>query len=415
MIWWAVEAKAGTDPDAVLALFREPSAWAAPVAVSTLQERLMRRFAAAGGRKDLDACVRLLEAAPGPEHVARLMTGLEAAYLGRSTAGLPARLSDALEKHGGSSVVLGLRRARPESVAEALRTLADPSGDREKQLQYLRVLGEVRIDACRPAILDVARSSPINPLRSAALSALAVYDDPAIADEVLKVYATLPDDVLASAWSLLAARRSWAASFLSAAADGRVDPRSIPREVVDQLRALKDPKVDELAARAFGPPASESAAGAKERIARLAAVARSGGGTPKAGRAVFEDRCARCHSLFGKGGNVGPELTSYRRDDLDAMLASIVEPSAEVREGYAAYTLATTDGRVLSGVCADQDSRVIVLRTPDGEERTFAREDVEEFEPSKTSLMPAGLLDDLSDDQVRDLFSYLRVTQPIID
>ncbi|AMV37764.1 PVC-type heme-binding CxxCH protein [Planctomyces sp. SH-PL62] len=415
LIWWAVEAKVGTDPEAVLAMFRDREAWEAPIAVSTIQERLMRRFAAAGGRKDLDACVRLLEAAPGPEHVARLMTGLEAAYLGRSTAGLPPRLADALEQHGGSSIVLGLRRAKPEAVAEALRALGDPGGDREKPLQYLRVLGEVRIDACRPAILELARTSPVNPLRSAALSALAVYDDPEIADEVMKMYTSLPDDVLASAWSLLASRRAWAATFLDAAVDGRVDARAVPREVVDRFRALKDPKVDELAVRAFGPAPSDAPADLKERMAKFAGVARSGGGTPKAGRAIFQERCERCHTLFGKGGNVGPELTTFRRDDLDSLLLAVVDPSAEVREGYVAYTLATTDGRVLTGVRADEDPHVVVLRCPDGEERTIAREDVEAFEPSKTSIMPPGLLDDLTDDQVRDLFSYLRVSQPIID
>jgi len=415
LIWWAIESQATADPDAVTATFREAGAWSGAVSKSTLQERLMRRFAAAGGPADLERCVKLLEAAPGPEDVKRLMTGLEAAYAGRSTASLPAALADALEKNGGASVVLGLRRGRPEAVAEANRVLADPDGDREKQMQYLRVLGEVRVDACRPAVEALALKSPINPLRSAALSALAVYDDPALADAVLATYAALSDDVRASVLDLLATRRPWATSLLEAAAAGRIDPRSIPLDVAARLRLLKDAKVDALVDRLFGPAVAASTAERRERVERLKALADDGGGTPKAGRALFQERCGRCHMLFDKGGNVGPDLTPYRRDDLDAMLLAVVDPSAEIREGYAAYAVATSDGRVLSGVRVDSDPRVVVLRTADGEERAVDRDDVEAMEPAKTSLMPDGLLDDLTDDQVRDLLAYLRAGQPVIN
>lgn len=415
LIWWAIEAKATTDPEAVVAEIRRPETWNGAIGKAAIQERLMRRFAAAGGPADLARCVELLEAATGPDDVKRLMTGLEAAYMGRSTAGLPTPLADALEKHSGSSVVIGLRRGKPEAAAEAARLLADPDGDRDKQLQYLRVLGEVRVDSCRPAIQALALQSPINPLRSAALGALAVYDDPAIADAVLATYGSLPEDVLASARDLLATRRPWATTLLEAAAAGRVDPRSIPRDVVSRLRTLKDPKVDALADRLFGPASAGTATERKDRIARLAEIARAGGGTPKPGRALFQQRCERCHTLFNKGGKVGPDLTPFRRDDVDSLLLALVDPSAEIREGYGASNVATADGRVLSGVRVDSDPRIVILRTADGEERTLDRDDVEAIEPAKTSIMPDGLLDDLTDDQLRDLLAYLRVSQPIID
>jgi putative heme-binding domain-containing protein len=147
----------------------------------------------------------------------------------------------------------------------------------------------------------------------------------------------------------------------------------------------------------------------------LAALVRSGAGIPKPGRQIFLDHCARCHTLFGKGGKVGPDLTTYRRDDLDNMLLNIVNPSAEVREGYAGTIVATTDGRTLTGVLAEADKNVVVLRGGDGKELTLARDAIEEMKPTKTSIMPEGLLKDLSEQQVRDLFAYLRSTQPNID
>lgn len=375
----------------------------------------MRRFAATGGPADLGRCVGLLEAAPGPDDVKRLLSGLEAAYAGRSTAHLPPALADALEKHGGSSVVLGLRRGNPEAVAEVNRVLSDPGGDREKQMQYLRALGEVRVDACRSAVEALALKSPVNPLRSAALAALAVYDDPVIADAVLATFGAIPDDVQSAARDLLATRRPWARAMLEAAESGRIDPRSFPREVVAHLRSLKDDRVDALADRLFGPATATTAPERDARIARLIGLIQSGGGVPRAGQAIFQERCERCHVLFNKGGNVGPDLTPYKRDDLDAMLLAVVDPSAEIREGFAAWTVATDDGRVFSGVRVDSDPRVVLLRTADGEERAIDRDDVEAIEPAKTSLMPNGLLDDLTDDQIRDLMSYLRAGQPVIN
>ena len=69
LLWWAIEAKvATTDPEAVLALFQDRATWELPIVNRTIEERLMRRLAAAGTRKDLDRCARLLALAPGPEH-----------------------------------------------------------------------------------------------------------------------------------------------------------------------------------------------------------------------------------------------------------------------------------------------------------------------------------------------------------
>ena len=116
------------DTEAVLALFQDRATWELPIVTSTIEERLMRRLAAAGTRKDLDRCARLLALAPGPEHAKKLMAGFEAAYAGRSLAGLPQALADALARYSGQSVTLGLRQGKPEAVAEALSLLSNEQG-----------------------------------------------------------------------------------------------------------------------------------------------------------------------------------------------------------------------------------------------------------------------------------------------
>ena len=127
----------------------------------------------------------------------------------------------------------------------------------------------------------------------------------------------------------------------------------------------------------------------------------------------FTASCAACHRLFEQGGQIGPDLSTYQRDDIDTMLLNIVNPSAEVREGYENFLLTTTDGRTAVGVLVEQDNRSVVLRGLDGQDVSVERKNIQSMKAQGVSLMPAGLLSGYSDDQVRDLMAYLRSTQPL--
>jgi putative heme-binding domain-containing protein len=153
----------------------------------------------------------------------------------------------------------------------------------------------------------------------------------------------------------------------------------------------------------------------KEDLTRLQSVVAARPGMPKAGRELFAQNCAKCHTLFGKGGVAGPELTTYPRQDTDNLLLHIVDPNTAIREGYLTSIVTMVDGRTLAGVIADQDNQTVVLRGSDGKDLPLARNQIELVQPATVSLMPEGLLRSFNDDQVRDLFAYLRSSQPVID
>ena len=73
----------------------------------------------------------------------------------------------------------------------------------------------------------------------------------------------------------------------------------------------------------------------------------------------------------------------------------------------------TADGRTLNGFVEEQDNRVVVLKGADGQRLIIPRDDIEEIAAIRTSIMPEGILKPLNDQQLRDLFAYLRVTQPL--
>ena len=150
-------------------------------------------------------------------------------------------------------------------------------------------------------------------------------------------------------------------------------------------------------------------------VQRLEKVVAERPGIPKVGRELLAKTCAKCHTLFGKGGVAGPDLTTYPRQDLPNLVQNIVDPNAAIREGYLASIVTTADGRTLSGVIADQDQQIVVLRGADGKDLPIPRSEIDDIQPAKVSLMPEGLLKDFTEEQVRDLFAYLRSSQPVID
>jgi cytochrome c oxidase cbb3-type subunit I/II len=131
------------------------------------------------------------------------------------------------------------------------------------------------------------------------------------------------------------------------------------------------------------------------------------------GRVVFAKTCAACHTLYGEGGAVGPDLTGSNRANLDYILLNSVAPSDDVPEAYRTVSVLTFDGRVVNGVLAEEDASRIVLKTPEEPRLVIAKADIEQRRVSPLSMMPDGQLDQLEKQQVLDLIKYLRTTQQV--
>ena len=235
-----------------------------------------------------------------------------------------------------------------------------------------------------------------------------------VAPAVLLSYAALPEEAQTSALTLLASRATWAMALLEAVDAGRIERRVIPQDVVRKLKLYESPRHATLYAKIWGNVHAPTTAEMQSQIVRLSETVRNGSGSPYEGQKLFMASCGACHTLFGKGGQIGPDLTTFKRDDLDNMLLNVVNPNAEIREGYENYLVATKDGRTLSGFLADKDDRVIVIRGLDGQNTALPRDQITEMKSAGMSLMPEGLLDGLNEQQVRDLFAYLRSTQPLV-
>jgi putative heme-binding domain-containing protein len=122
---------------------------------------------------------------------------------------------------------------------------------------------------------------------------------------------------------------------------------------------------------------------------------------------VFVNACAACHRLFGDGGTIGPDITGSNRSNLDYLLHNILDPNAEIPNAYRSATVTLSDGRVLTGIVDTQGPSAVRVQTTSGIV-TLPRTDIASIAQSDVSMMPEGLLNPLTDEDVRSLVAYLR-------
>ncbi|MDA7917844.1 c-type cytochrome [bacterium] len=238
-------------------------------------------------------------------------------------------------------------------------------------------------------------------------------DSPVIGEAVLARLPTLPSAQFQAAGVLLLSRASWVDQWLDAAVSKEDLKSLLTPEVQSQIKLGEAPgHMDKL--EALFPEMTKEARPFAEEIARLKIVlAEKREANVRNGRTIFLARCAACHELHAEGGKIGPSLTSYQREDLRTLIPSIVQPGREIREGFENYTLKTRDGRTLVGFLKSKTPTKVILQPAGGAAVSVGAGQILTLEPSRTSLMPPGLLSGLSDQELIDFFTYLRSPQPL--
>lgn len=412
LLWWAVEDKAGNARDAVTAMFARPDLWQAPIVRQFILERLGRRLTAQRSDENFTACARLLSSAPTREDAERIIAGMEKGMAGAPLADVPAALRAPLDKlweqrpHSAMLVRLALRLGSGDARAEALERVQTKATPAAERLAYIDLLGQSARPECQLVLLHLIEATNSKPIRMAALSALQAFDDPAVAAAVLKDYADMDADLRSRARALLVGRPAWAAALLDAVQAGRLSRQDVPLDQVRQILLHGDQSLSARVNALWGSVQPQTSFEKQKEVARVMRIVKTGQGDVASGKAIFLQTCAACHKLHGGTGAIGPDLTAYDRTDLNFLVPNIVDPSASIRPEYATYTLRTTDRRVLSGPLIESNPQTVVIE--DGTARvTVPRSQIAQLEVSPISRMPEKLLENLSEQQVRDLFAYL--------
>ena len=416
LLWWAVEQHAIAGREHAIALFTAPDAWRSAMIRSTIQGRLVRRYALETGAAGHDACARLLASAPSEESRRPLLAALDDAMRGRGTVAVAPALGRAvidradLDPRDVTLTRLAARLGNRPAADRARAVAADRRSPDPDRLAMLNLLGDLKDRASLGLILDLATGddSASSAVRSAALAALGRFEDESIATALLAAYSRRDDAWQARVRELLLSRASSARSYLAAVNRGALPVKDVTLDQLGRFAALQAPDLAALVRKHWGVSRGATREERLAEVRRLNNDLRTARGDPARGRQLFHDRCAACHRLGGEGETIGPDLTYANRKDRDFLLVSLVDPSGTVRKEYQSYNVATKDGRVLSGLIAEQTPEAIVLRDARGQRTRVAVADVQELKESDVSLMPESLYKELSPEQLRDLFSFLQ-------
>jgi putative heme-binding domain-containing protein len=152
--------------------------------------------------------------------------------------------------------------------------------------------------------------------------------------------------------------------------------------------------------------------GQNVRLKEFEQIALSQSGSVDAGRKLFQEhvalKCSTCHRVDGNGKEVGPDLSSIGgKFDRPHLIESLLEPSRQIVEGYSSSVLLMVDGTVRTGIVKQESEAVVTLAELDGKLSTINQADIEQRQESPVSLMPSGLIEQLTPEQFIDLVAYL--------
>ncbi len=269
----------------------------------------------------------------------------------------------------------------------ALRAIAAASSE--------TVLAEV------PRLLDSTRS---NVVQLEAIRILGAERDPKVASILIEREPSLSPAVRREALETLFARKERIVSLLEAIEAKRIAATEIDPERRRSLREHADPAVRSRAMKLFEATSRE------DRL-KIIASYRDSLSLPadsKRGSQVFIKVCSTCHKYQGIGKDVGPDLATVATRSSDDLLIHIFDPNREVSPVYLNYTVATTDGLVISGIIAAESAGSITLKRAEGVRDEIPRSRIAEMRSSGVSLMPEGLEKDLSKSDLADLIAFLR-------
>ena len=441
LLWWAVERHAVSALTEVAGFFTSPTAWKSQSVRDAIQERLMRRWVAEGSAETFDAGARLLASAPDAERRHGLLAAIEQGFhdrpagpvtfgsgglfantetvairtnttrrqIERTTPAWSAQL-DSLWRDDITDAVLiriAARTGRPGAFARARALLADTNTKPELRLNMIQLLGELGDASDADRLLKLVGNAPES-LQVAALDALPSFDLPELAAELVRRYARLGDRVKARVRQALLSRKVWTRTILREVDSGHLPATDFSVEQLRPVALHEDKELNELVRKHWGRMSGGTAEEKLAEMRRLNNDLNAGPGDLVRGHEIFTRVCGGCHSLFGEGGKIGPDLTTANRADREFLLGSIVDPSAAIRKEFLAYEVETKDGRILSGVITDQAGGNLTLGIVTGERVVIPQAQVLSLRESAVSAMPEGLVKPLKPQELRDLFSFLQ-------
>lgn len=412
MYWYAGEPLGGSDPQRALA-------WALVAGRNfpQLPEYMIRRIGSGDPEKSLALLVGGLGTAATPALQKTFLRGMSEALQGRPQVKMPAGWKEAYGKIADhkdadlrlAATALAVTFGDAEAAHKLRDLVVDARADAAQRRQALGALVKSKDATLAPVLHRLLGDAA---LRGDALRGLAAYDAAETPAAILAVYGDLAPPQQRDAVATLGSRLIYAQALLDAVDRRKVPAGHLSADLIRQLRDLKDDRLNQQIERVWGT-VRESAADRLQLMEQYKQIVQQAGTTRKPdvelGRAIFAKTCQQCHSLFGTGAKIGPDLTGSNRANLEYLLSNVVDPSAVMAREYQPTVISTNGGRVLTGIVKETTPAALTLQTAT-EVVVVPVADIDERRQSEKSMMPDDLLKPLSPFEIRSLVAYLAST-----
>jgi putative membrane-bound dehydrogenase-like protein len=238
--------------------------------------------------------------------------------------------------------------------------------------------------------------------------------DASVADLLVKAAIQVAPTTRARIIDALTSRPESAKALFNVLGTG---PLGLTRDMVNEtqvqrLLLMGDAELATLISEKWGTMQTGNRGLMIDEITRVRRIVHETPGDFNRGWVVYDRVCGQCHQLAGRGEKVGPAIDANGRASLSQLLSNMVDPNLVIGTDYQARLVATTDGRVLSGLVIEDTPERLVLNLQGGKTASIPRNEIEQEKVSPNSLMPEGQTRQMTDQEIADLLSVLLLNNP---
>lgn len=413
LYWYAAESLVPDQIDEALSVYKASK-------IPLVRSFVVRRLSQTGDPMILAKVIQTaLSNVTDPAEQLAVLNEMSLGMKGRRQVEMPATWNAVFAKLSTSSDAnvrskafgVALTFGDPTAIEAQRNLLADTKASDAERLSALDALVGVNAPNLAPTLQSLVTETP---MQLAAITALASVEDPKTPAVLIAAFEMLPVAAKRKAIGTLASRATFGLSLLKAVEAKQIPAMDLTGDIIRQLRNLKNSEIDELIAKVWGTARDTPEEKTKE-IAKLKGMLRSAPKSPNRpdlalGRAIFAKTCQQCHTLFGSGAQIGPDLTGSNRANIDYVLSNIVDPSALIGKDYQAHIISTNAGRVLTGLIRSEDDTSLTLATAT-ETIVVPKNEIDERIVSPKSMMPDDVVRLLNERELRSLVAYLASPQ----
>ena len=133
-------------------------------------------------------------------------------------------------------------------------------------------------------------------------------------------------------------------------------------------------------------------------------------GDANRGKEHFTNLCANCHKSRGEGHALGPELEGLNHRSVEDLASNIIDPNMAINPKYAPYKIITKSGDTYVGILSNQSANSVTVLMPLSISVNVNRDDIDQLQSMRSSLMPSGLEKSLTPAGLRDVIEYIRLS-----